>query len=143
MRIIDHGEWVEYTPIEPPPDVPRGALFACRKKDGMDWYKYISGKNFGVDTVKFALDIRNGQIVIRVPVVEADRLFPIGCRVIEIADLKRKQNEVELIKEFANRFFDLKTGRIGELWQPQQPEDKLTPLLNEILERLDKLEKRK
>ncbi len=140
MKILDHGIWIEYKPEELPRDVPRGALFAKRESDGVDWYKYLP--NFQPDTIKFALDIREGNTVIRVPVVDADRLFPVGCRVVEIADLKREQNEAKLIDEFANRLFDVNSGKIGEVWKPIPPENKLGKVLEAILERLDKLEKR-
>jgi hypothetical protein len=144
MKILDHGTWIEYKPTELPPDVPRGAVFAKRESDGVDWYKYVHpGTNFQPDTVKFALDIRDGETIIRIPVIDADRLFPVGCRVVEIVDLKREQDEAKLIEEFANRRFDRKTGKIGEVWKPKQPPDTTGALLKEILKRLDKLEERK
>lgn len=153
MTVKDHGEWEEYYPDTPPSGVPVGALLARRVSDHMDWYDYVHNTeepNFEATTVKFLLEIRDGQVVIKVPVVEADRMFPAGCQLMEMMDIQREQNEAALINEFANHFFDVATGEVSEeVWMPSLPgesarmtNDELANVLESILERLEKLEAR-
>jgi hypothetical protein len=56
----------------------------------------------------------------------------------------REQDEPALLKEFVGRTFDLKTGKIGDRWEPPRPEpqidDRVADALEMILKRLEKLE---
>jgi len=145
-NIIDHGTWVTYKPERLPSNAPPNTLFARRESDGMDWYVYLhSGKNFKKDTVKHVLDTKSdGTVVIRVSHVEADRIFPADCRLIEIVDVIRKQDETNLIDEFCNKEIDLISGRVGKLWQdPDLPKAlNVQMLLEDIVTRLGNLERK-
>lgn len=152
MNIIDHGLWEEYKPDEPPvKNAPPNCAYARRVDDGMDWYVYAhSGENFEPDTVKLLIAESDEGEMVRVPVVEADRLFPAGHRILELVDVRRVQDEKALIKEYANRLFDRRTGRVGELIRSLRPptEPTITPQqvmakLEEIAQRLEKLERKK
>jgi hypothetical protein len=142
MSVKDHGKWVLYKPEPHPEAYPKNVIFAKREGDGVDWYDYVRGDNFGKDTIKFALDERDGKTCIRAPVVDADRLFPAGCRVVEVTNAKREQNEEKLIDEFANRYFDPHSGTVGEVHAPQLPPNKTEQMLEKIMARLDKLEQK-
>ena len=82
--------------------------------------------------------------IIRTAAVDETRLFPQDCQLIELEDVKRDQNEAALIEEFANRRIDLKTGELGEKWEPRMPEPQIdtrvADALEKILARLEKLE---
>jgi hypothetical protein len=147
-KIIDHGTWVVYVPEldKRPKDAPATAMFARRESDGMDWYTYVhSGKNFQPDTVKLTIDMkRDGKAVVRSPMVEADRMFPGNCRLIEIEGVTRRQDEASLIDEFCNKEIDLVSGQVGKLWEdpdlPKIPNMQL--LLENIATRLGNLERK-
>ena len=128
MAVIDHGLWVKYVPAVYPFDVPSGAVFCRRESDGHDWYEYVNviegvehhknrKRRFELDSIKFVIEVEgrdeSRDPIIRTAAVDASRLFPAGCRLIELTDVRREQNEGALIEEFVNRRFDLKTGRIN------------------------------
>jgi hypothetical protein len=149
--VKDHGYWVRYIPVEPPEGIPRAAVFCRRESDGQDWYEYVNrdvgpdkSDKFELDSVKCVVEPKgrdkSEEPIVRCAAVDATRLFPQDCQVIELLDVKRPQDEEALIEEFANRHIDLQAGQIGERWQPKPPEDKVTPVLEAILARLDKLE---
>ena len=160
MAIVDHGFWVKYIPLQHPEDAPRGAAFCRRESDGHDWYEYVNvdaarmndvhkgrKKQFAPATVKCVVEMPDTpkgrskeDAIIRVAAVDETRLFPQDCQLIELTDVERPQDEDALIEEFANRRIDLKSGKIGERWQPPAPVDKITPVLEAILARLDRLE---
>lgn len=140
--MIDHGAWEGYKPEVYPKDVPEGIIFARRVSDGADWYDYVKSGIFLQNTLKLLISTSEEGDIVRVPVVEAHRMFPAGCRVIELPDVKRLQDESALIDEFANRIFDLKTGHIGELWQPKPQVDIIGQKLDDILQRLERLERK-
>src|SRR3954465_7602381 len=126
MSIKDHGKWVSYKPEVHPGYFPKNVIFAKRESDGVDWYDYIRrGDNFEKDTMKFVLDERDGKTCIRTPAVEADRLFPAGCRVVEVTHLKREQDEAKHIEEFANHYFDPHSGTVGDTHEPQLPPNRM------------------
>jgi len=146
MAIKDHGLWEGYTPTEYPEGAPKGMVFCRRVGDGVDWYDYIAGEgNFAPDTVKFVVEVdgvgrsKDGP-VIRVAVVEPDRMFPQDCRVVELPGVTRLQNEKALREEFSNRFIDLQTGKIGEAYTP--PKGPILSALENIMERLERLERK-
>jgi hypothetical protein len=166
MAVKDHGFWTRYIPLVITANVPRGAIFLRRDSDGMDWYEYvhdpvddfgkpkkdehdneIKNTNFEKTTVKAVVDVKGRdnteQPIVRAAAVEVDRLFPDGGQLLELLDEKRDQNEPALIIEFCNRHIDMKTGKVGDVWQPPPPpENPVMVALKEIMARLDKLEKR-
>ncbi len=154
MAVKDHGLWEIYTPVEHPADAPRNAAFCRRADDGFDWYEYVNveegnpfhkgrKKQFGIGTVKCVIDRdADGNDMVRTAAVDETRLFPEGGRLIELLDETREQNEAALIEEFCNHRIDLKTGKVGERWKPKAQPDKITPLLEQILARLERLENR-
>src|SRR4051812_26130640 len=98
MSVKDHGKWVSYSPDPHPEHYPKNVIFAKRESDGIDWYDYVRGDHFEKDTMKFILEERDGKTCIRTPAVEADRLFPVGGRLVEVTHLKREQNEAKHIE---------------------------------------------
>jgi len=143
VSIIDHGTWTSYKPERTSADAPENALFLRRESDGADWYAYVrSGKHFRPDTVKLVLEQRDSETVVRTVAVEAPRLFPINGHVVEIENMKRKQDESSLLEEFVNRRFDLKTARTGERLEPKQA-DNILARLTKLEERLTSLEQQK
>lgn len=164
MAIIDHGFWVKYTPVKLPFGIPRNAAFICRESDGQDWYEYVNrgveGNHpyyreqdppFEPDSVKCVIEIKSSRSkeadspIIRCAAVDATRLFPQDCQVVELVNVNRPQDEEALIVEFANRVIDLATGKVGEEWRPPPPpkgpiDDRVADALEMILQRLEKLE---
>jgi hypothetical protein len=145
MAIKDHGFWDVYTPKPYPKGAPAGMAFCRRDGDGVDWYEYIK-KGFAPDTVKLVVEVDGPRTadgpIIRVPAIEPDRMFPQGCRVVELTGVKREQNEAALIEEFANRHIDLRTGTVGEVWRAPVPpvDSRIMKVLDRIMDRLDRLE---
>lgn len=89
MRIIDHGEWERYTPLEPNPDAPPNTMYARRKKDGMDWYQFVHpGDHTNPGTVKLVCAKEEGEWVVAVAVRDATMLFPANRLLLEIYDWK-------------------------------------------------------
>jgi len=155
MAIVDHGFWVRYIPVEPPDGIPRAAAFIRRESDGQDWYEYVNRDvgpektdRFELDSVKCVVEVKRARAekadspIVRAAAVDATRLFPQDCQVIELLDVKREQDEEALIEEFANRKIDLKTGRIGERFvpPPMPMDNRVADALEMILARLEKLE---
>lgn len=157
MAIVDHGFWVRYIPVEPPEGIPRYAAFCRRESDGQDWYEYVNrdvgsdkSDKFELDSVKCIVEVKSTRSeeadspIVRASAVDATRLYPQDCQVIELLDVKREQDEEALIAEFANRKINLKTGKVGEVWTPPLPEPKMdervADALEMILQRLEKLE---
>ena len=162
MAVRDHGFWKQYIPAEPPTGIPRGAVFCKRESDGFDWYEYVNVekgnaahkgrvKQFKPGTVKCVIEPKGRgkedepvEPIIRTAAVDETRLFPQDCQLIELEDVKRDQNEAALIEEFVNRKIDLKTGELGEKWEPRMPEPQIdtrvADALEKILARLEKLE---
>jgi hypothetical protein len=138
--MIDHGVWIVYRPSVLPREAPLGAMFAKRKSDDFDWYEYIRGDRFKRDSLKLTIAARveDGPLVISAPTKDVTALFPAGHRVVELeGDYPFTQDE--LIKKYANKEFDLETGKISEPPAPAKTEN----VLDVILARLDKLERRK
>lgn len=163
MAVIDHGFWVKYIPVKPPEDVPRGAAFIRREKDGQDWYEYVNVdekfaetfhkgriKRFEPGSVKCVIETKSARAeeakepIVRAAAVDETRLFPQDCQLIELTDVKRPQDEEALIEEFVNRRIDLKTGKLGARWEPKPPpmDTRIADALEKILERLERLEKK-
>lgn len=85
MAHIDHGSWIEYTPVQRQANAPSNAVYAKRESDGQDWYLYVHpGTNFEVSTVKFTAVLEQAGYVVAAAVYEADRLFPANQSVFEI-----------------------------------------------------------
>jgi hypothetical protein len=166
MAVVDHGFWVRYIPSkeEVPFGIPRNAAFIRRESDGQDWYEYV---NRGVEdthsyykdqthpfepgSVKCVVEVKSGRSkeaespILRCAAVDATRLHPQDCQLIELTDIKRPQDEEALIMEFANRVIDLKTGKVGEVWIPPPlptppMDERVADALEMILQRLEKLE---
>jgi hypothetical protein len=138
----DHGDWVLYKPTSIPKEAPPNTIFARRVSDGADWYEYIRSGAFEPNTVKLLIANEEGEDMVRSPVVEVDRAFPAGCRILEMTDTHRLQDEPALIEEFANRMFDLKTGRIGELRKFKLPVNNIQQELDELRQRIEALERK-
>jgi hypothetical protein len=138
----DHGDWVLYKPDSLPRDAPPNTMFARRVSDGADWYEYIRSGAFEPNTVKLLIANEEGADMVRVPVVEVDRAFPAGCRILEMTDTHRLQDEVALIEEFGSRMFDLKTGRIGGPRQFKLPVNNIQQELDDLRQRIEKLERK-
>ncbi len=156
----DHGVWRRYYPPVPPNGAPRNAMFLKRDGDDFDWYEYANVEEgnehhkdrkvqFDKASVKCVVETvkeKDGKdvAVIRAAAVDAPRLFPDGCRIIELTEILREQDEDALIKEFSTRRINIKTGVLGEKWKPAGPEprmdERVADALEMILARLEKLE---
>lgn len=113
MAHIDHGNWLAYAPNSPPKDAPLHAMFARRESDGVDWYEFIKG--FGLDTVKFAADMRDGVgYVVGPAVYDATKIFPAGCIVREIPDYTGSDPQAD----FGSKLYDPATETFSEIVRP-------------------------
>jgi len=163
MAIKDHGVWRRYLPTaKEVGGAPRGALFLKRESDGLDWYQYVNTNpnvpaqstrpvQFDPRSVKAVVEVvtekDNSEVsIIRTAAVDATRLFPDGCRVVELFDIQRDQDEAALIEEFVWRRINPQTGDLGPKWEPPTPtpqiDDRVASALEMILERLERLEKK-
>jgi hypothetical protein len=57
MSIIEHGDWIRYSPATRPPEAPGNAKFAQRVSDAQDWYDYVNppATNFQTGSVKMTV----------------------------------------------------------------------------------------
>jgi hypothetical protein len=81
MDIIDHGEWVIYTPEKS--NLPATVMFCRRVADGKDWYEYLR-TSFKPDTMKLTLKEYDGSLIVQAAHRDPSNLFPAGTRLIEI-----------------------------------------------------------
>lgn len=142
MKIKSHGEWVRYIPSSIPKEgVPDGVIWARRKSDDKDWYEYVRNKqNFGIKTVKFMAGPQSDGLIVGNAVFDQTMLFPAGCWVFEITDYVG----TDPYGDFGNKIFDMTRSTFSDR-KPYVPVDPLAPILktmDEILKRLDKLEKK-
>ena len=112
-------------------------MFLKRDGDGFDWYEYsnVEEGNERHKDRKVQFDMpassvwssgegkrRQGRLRDPDRAVDASRLFPDGCRVIELTEIQREQDEDALIKEFCHAPGSTSTtGVLGEKWKPQGP----------------------
>jgi hypothetical protein len=137
--MIDHGTWTGYKPVNPPEDFPMNALYAKRDSDNVDWYEYVRGDHFKENSIKLTVRIwkDGGPVIVSAPQLKAEHLFPAGHRVVEIEGNYSHLDEEALIKKFAGKIIDLKTGKISDPPPIEMPENKE---LADIIARLEKLE---
>ena len=120
MNILDHGQWVDYTPDPIPADAPSGAIFAQRVSDGMDWYDFVTA-NAGTSpgTVKFTAHwsaLQNHWIV-SVATYDGTLLFPAGQLVQEITDYAGSDPQAD----FGGKMYDPNTFTFTDPPQPPWP----------------------
>jgi hypothetical protein len=146
MNIIDHGEWEVYTPSVYPSDMPSGVVFMRRKSDLVDWYKYIYQpaspkpthsiapivltKNFGADTVKFAVMWRKefNAYIVGGATRDVTAIVPHGQTVYEITDYAGD----DPFKEFNGKAYDHATGTFIKAALVDPPASPFAPLLEKI-----------
>jgi hypothetical protein len=145
MNVIDHGNWLRYTPTEFPEGVPKAAMFAQRESDGVDWYKHSSGgENFGADTVKFTALWHEGiGYLVGAANYDVTMLFPPGHIVGEITDYTGSNPQADL----GGKLYDPDEGAFREAPPPPAPmptptESKILTALDSIMDRLEKLERK-
>lgn len=141
MAHINHGFWVKYKPEEFPEDAPTGAMFAKRETDGMDWYKYVnSSTNFKEDTVKIAVRwIDNQQNLLVGPVVtDVTMIFPAGHFVVEIDDY----TGTDAFNDLNGKLYDPANDSFKEKPPSEEPKNTVMDMLDQIMKRLDRLEKK-
>jgi hypothetical protein len=117
-QIIDHGRWVPYVPSRWPEYAPPNTIFARRESDGVDWYEYRNGANFGTDTVKFVAwwqDAYNGYVIGAATRDLNQFPCPLGMLVREIIDYHGGDPQTEL----GDRLYDPDTHRLHPL--PELP----------------------
>lgn len=149
MAHIDHGTWVKYQPTVAKEGIPLTVLYARRESDGMDWYDYVHSpqSRFASDNIIIAALWREdvGGYVVGPAVRDPTAIFPAGHIVIEVDDYTGTDPQEDL----RNKMYDPATGVFSD--QPPPPEVQLAPtrteekilgVLDTILTRLDKLEKK-
>ena len=147
MKIIDHGRWEPYKPAKPYKAFEGAAVnvaYVQRDKDGKDWYTYIyDDKPFKTENVKMCLHTQDDLWIVGAAVYEPDRLFPHKAMVLEIEGYEGDDPQ----QAFGNKMFDPKTKEFKDrpipVAQPTATETQILDVLNTIMKRLDKLEKRK
>jgi hypothetical protein len=146
MSIRDHGKWTPYKPDELPQAAPPGALFCKRESDGQDWYDYVNpGTNFEETSVKFAALWQEalGGYIVGAAVYDATMLFPANQVIGEILDYAGNDPQTE----FGNKLYDLSAGTFAVPKEPapvpSEFETKVLSALDNIVGRLEKLEKSK
>jgi hypothetical protein len=140
--IKDHGKWYRYQPGEGGgiSGAPPSTLYARRESDGVDWYDYVHPDNkFLPETLKLALfwNTDYNSFVVVVPTYTATEIFPDDRTVMEL-DLPPVSNPIDV---YANKLFDPATGAFTDPPPPELPPQ--IAMLEKIMKRLDKLEKRK
>jgi hypothetical protein len=146
MEIRDHGFWIKYIPATAREGAPTGTMFALRVEDDTDWYDYVNpGTNFLPDSVKFAAIQREGiGYVVGPAVYDATRIFPAEHIVCEILGYTGNDPQAD----FGNKVYDPSAGSFNNLPPPLPPppsdtETQILSALSSIMERLDKLERKK
>lgn len=146
MNIKDHGKWLPYKPETMPPNAPNGALFCKRESDDQDWYQYVNpGTNFEPDTVKFAALWQEsiGGYVVGAVVYDATMLFPANQLLREIFGYTGTDPQTEL----GNKLYDPAAGTFTLPVLPEPVpspfETKVLTLLDDLVGRIEKLEKSK
>lgn len=145
LTVIGHGAWEEYRPGLVPVEAPRGAIFARRTDDQVDWYDYVNDRdNFAPENVKFAAIIRDyaGGYVVGAAVYDATMLFPAGQIVGEITDYTGTDPQTDL----GNKLYDPATGTFSDYTPPPVRtafEQQVLTALDGITSRLEALEKKR
>lgn len=149
MAHIDHGFWKRYTPSEPRANIPTSVMFVQRESDQQDWYAYVNppASNFAAGNIIIAArweDYANGYVV-GPATTDATAIFPPGHIVYEIDDYTGS----DPLTDLSNKLYDPATGVFSPLPPlpeldpvPTATETKILGVLDEIMKRLDKLEKK-
>lgn len=86
MKIIEHGEWVKYTP-DPYPFPPTmggmTVIFAKRVSDGRDWYD-LRKELTNPDSLWITLTKIGNDSIVMVTTDDVSTLFPANMQVIEV-----------------------------------------------------------
>ena len=94
LNIVDLGEFERYEPAPYPKNLPRGLAFCRRKADGKDWYALVhpvsakrKAKLKAADSYLYATarPVEDGAYALETIHTDPERLFPQGCRVLQIA----------------------------------------------------------
>ena len=141
MAHIDHGFWVRYKPEKHPEDAPTNAMFAKRESDNQDWYDYVHPKDkFNPSNVVIAAiwrDYANGYVV-GPAVYDASLIFPADHIIYEIDDYAGSDPQEDLL----NKIYDPKTGVFSDQPPLESPKNPMMDMIDQILKRLDRLEKK-
>jgi hypothetical protein len=89
LKIIDHGEWVHYTPDPYPfPPTMGGAtiVFARRVSDGRDWYD-LRKELTNPDSIWVALLKKDDDWSVLVTTDDVSTLYPANNKVLELTGL--------------------------------------------------------
>jgi len=85
MDIIDHGEWVGYTPSDYPiKGLPATIVYAMRESDGADWYLFQRKELTATDSIKMLLRKTDQGWAVITTTYDASSLFPVDSRLIEV-----------------------------------------------------------
>jgi hypothetical protein len=134
MTVIDHGHWVQYKPDRPQKVMMWEVQYAKRKKDDKDWYDYVHKEDpFKKGSVMMTVRKEGEATVISTATRNAPDLFPANHQVIEITDYKGKNP----IDEFAAKVIDIKTGKVSDPPQPENPMDKMLARIEELENKLN------
>lgn len=150
MAHINHGTWVKYQPTVAKEGIPLTVMYAHRESDGMDWYDYVNPpapqNGFLPDSVIIAAIWREDIVgyVVGPAVYDPTAMFPAGHIVIEVNDYTGTNPQADL----GGKVYDPETGMFSDPPQlvfedtPSATEQKIMSVLDTILARLDKLEKK-
>jgi hypothetical protein len=115
-NIIEHGEWEKFKPDLRPSNFPENIMFCRRKKDGAEWYQYLT-KNFQAESIKMTIIPYSETWVVQAVVKEADRLFPAGALVLELTGM----DIVDPQTMFGQQVYDRKTKTFSAPKSPVPP----------------------
>jgi hypothetical protein len=120
ITVQDHGLWSRYKPDPWPADLPESILFCRRESDAEDWYQFA--RAMPANTIKATVD---DTFIIQAVSVEADRLFPQNCRLIEITGSDAADNDAAFAA-FNGKLYDPTTTTIGDKYEPAKAMPTLT-----------------
>ena len=124
MDIIDHGDWVAYTPDPWPKHLPSHIIFARRVSDGRDWYEFQRKELTGTDTVKMTLRKTDIGWAVLTTNLDGSALFPAGLRVIEVRGMVGDH------ESFRTKILDLAKSTFA---MPPEPPPSMLKLMMEEL----------
>jgi hypothetical protein len=140
MNVIDHGKWAQYVPASVREGVPINAMFSRRESDGKDWYEFLGEEPFIAGTVKITAAWHDNVAawIAGAATDDATKLFPQNAYVIEVTDYAGSDPQLD----FGGQAYDPAVKTFYPAPPLPAPENSIMALLETIVTRLDRLEKR-
>jgi hypothetical protein len=141
--IVDHGNWVMYTPATPKAEhVGHHVMYARRDSpEADDWYEYVARRPFGDTSVVMTVQHTAEGDVVQAATFDPSEIFPAGMGVIEETEYTGNDPQTD----FGQHSYSADARRIGGRFVPPERkpdaiETRILQALDAIVERIEKLE---